>query len=94
MRVIFFVLIAVFMTNCSSDGNYVRRHQWKYGDGYHIGDWLSFDNPNFFALRHDTLFKQDTATAMLVHVDKQFGRDVELTIKSLKTGESGIYHKK
>ena len=82
------------LTNCSSDTEYVRSHEWKYGSGFHMGDWLGFDNTTLYEVRHDTIFMEGFARAVVVEIARQAGEDVELRIRSLETGEEGVYHEK
>ena len=94
MKKILFLLPAFGLLSCTSDSTYVQRHQWKYGDGYRIGDWLSFDSSGSYAVSNDTLYKQGKAVAIVIDVDMGIVHDTELEIKSVSTGEAGFYHEK
>lgn len=76
------------------DNEYVMRHEWKSGGGYWAGDWLYFDRSGYYKVVNDTLYKRDTAVATIVNIHKGFYGDNELEIKSLHTGQAGIYHEK
>lgn len=76
----------------STNNKYVTDHEWKAGGGYNPGDWLSFDSSKYYKVQNDSLFKRDTAVAIIINIDKPIFGDTELLIKSLKTGRLGTYH--
>lgn len=88
------ILIMVIISSCTSNSDYIIQNQWKYEDGYYIGDWLSFDSPGNYKISNDTIFKQDTAVAIGIEVGEQMGSDMKLILKSPHTGELGTYHQK
>ena len=94
MKRTIFLIFPFILTNCSSDSEFVKQREWKYGSGFWMGDWLLFNDSEYFKIQTDTLFKQDTARAVIVDIDEQLGGDTELTIKSITTGELGTYHEK
>jgi len=70
----------------------IKKHWWKYGEGFHIGDVLVLDNKN---LINDTIFINDKPTAIIV--DKVYGligADNKIIIRSVWTNEKGTYHEK
>lgn len=88
------ILIAFLLSSCTTNSDKALQHEWKYSEGYSAGDWLSFDESEIYKISDDTLFKQDTAVAIVIEVDKRIDGNTELTLKSLQTGELVTYHKK
>lgn len=67
----------------------IENYQWKYGEGYHIGDVLLLDNHN---LKGDTIYKDDKPVAVITNSGGMFWESPDLEIKDLKTEQSGTYH--
>ncbi|MCU0431935.1 MAG: hypothetical protein MUC87_00615 [Bacteroidia bacterium] len=76
---------------CESNSDYVRKHEWKYGHGHHIGDWLSFAPPTSFRIAHDTIYWRDTARAVVTEVNKRVGADNKLILRDVATDNTGTY---
>lgn len=92
--IISFLLLLLFSCKRSIDTTHIKQHSWKYGDGYHVGDWISFET-KLYKIQNDTLYKRDTARATIFSLDlNQFHSDNEMRLKSLGTGEVGTYHEK
>lgn len=86
------------LTSCVCTDSNLKNLNWKYGDGYYLGDFISFNDKN---LRNDTLFGTDTMTgnqrayAVIISTKKiYFIGHEEIEIKSLQTGETGTYYGK
>lgn len=78
------------LTSCKTRSEYVKQHNWKSGPGFYIGDFLYF-NSNYFKTSNDTIYKQDTAIALIIDIDRI---EKELKIESIKNKEIGIYYEK
>jgi len=87
LRVQIYVILLMISIGCNNNYNDIEIGWWKYGDGYHIGDALRFDD--FYNVSNDTIFRNKKAIATI-----QFYTNRRMTIKSLNTGEKGIYHHK
>ena len=93
---IIFIILVLYLIQYykdTTDNKYVREHDWKCGGNCIAGDWLSFKT-KYWIVRNDTIFKQDTAVAVIVNIDKALFGDNELKIQSVKTGELDTYHEK
>ena len=70
----------------------IKKSGWKYGSGYHISDFLRFDDNN---LKGDTIYRSNKPIAVIIYCGKgMFRNSAILELESLATGESGIYHQK
>ena len=89
------LLFVLYSCKQSVDTDYVRNHEWKWGEGKgRIGDWICFDH-NIYKISNDTLFKRDTARAVVVSLDKNGWRyDNEMVIIQIQNGEHATYHEK
>jgi len=67
----------------------IKNLQWKYGEGYHIGDVLLLDDHN---LKGDTIYKDDKPIAVIMKSGDMFWESPDLVIKDIKTGKTGTYH--
>ena len=91
-------IITIFTaTSCGQtiDTNYIRQHGWKIGDGEGwVGDWISFET-NLYKISGDTLYKRDTARAVIISLDKAgYNGDNEMVIKRIKDNSKATYHEK
>ncbi|WP_438423744.1 hypothetical protein [Aquimarina macrocephali] len=82
----------IFLTSCLSNKE-LKEGWWKYGDGYHIGDVISFERYN---LVNDTLYLKDIPKALLISQEESvFGfTSRKIVIKDLKSNETGTYYQK
>lgn len=68
---------------------------WKHTSGYMIRDTFLFFYKDFTALRNDTVFVMDSAMAVIEATQKKYsGKEDELHIRSIATGQTGIYNDK
>jgi hypothetical protein len=80
------VLGILIIVGCNSHSS-IENYEWKYGEGYHIGDFIEFKKP--------TIYEIDDSNR--IFVDKKHIADVvdcsarRLTIKSSSTGRTGLY---
>jgi len=91
-----FIIILSFLSlafaGCTLTNDGIQKHWWKYGNGFHIGDVLRFDNNS---LRNDTIFINNIPTAKIIDkVHGLFGADNEIIIKSFLSSATGTYHEK
>lgn len=92
-KIIFFIFITV-VVSCTSYIEYVqKKYNWKYESGFWVGDWISFNNSNYYKLQNDTLIRQDTALAIIVNIERKVGDNI-LIIKSISTNKLGKYCEK
>lgn len=86
----------VLFSSCQkSDAEIITARQWKYGDGYSIGDWIEFSenkNGNLF-VSNDTIYKNGKPEAFVDALDYEFDHYV-LTVRSLENNQSGNYFDK
>ena len=89
------VLSLPLVTSCTTlSPEHIRNHNWLYGQGYHIGDWLQFDNKTY-SFNGDTILKNNLPIAVIVmSTGDLLGNNNDITIQSLATGEEGLYHEK
>lgn len=86
---LYLFLLFLPLISCKNDGVISK---WKYMDGYHFGDFLSFDNENYY-VKNDTLYNGDIPYAIVEDFTRTFipGTENKLTLKNIKTGELGYY---
>lgn len=65
---------------------FIKNQQWKYKDGYHIGDWVKFSNES---IDGRTIYKNNKP-----HIKILFCYGKTLIIKDIATGEKGYYSNK
>ena len=68
-RKIFSVLvICICITSIFFDSNYwARSSEWKYSDGHHIGDIVSFNGPHI--IKNNQIYYGDSIVAKIVDID-------------------------
>ena len=82
------LVLSLTLLACSDGREDLLNCRWKYGDGYHIGDWI---DSNTFIVRNDTLFRDGAAQAIVYKVEKRLAGDDVLMIRALGSGEKGWY---
>jgi hypothetical protein len=75
-------LIPLFYLNSNF---YIEKQNWKYRDGYYIGDWIEF-NKSPVELKGRKIFLNGNNVARV-----RFCLGKLLIIKSLNTNEQGFY---
>jgi len=65
---------------------YIKDVQWKYKDGFHIGDWVNFGDTD---LQYRTIYSGKKAIAKII-----FCYGNELIIENIETHEKGYYSNK
>jgi len=97
MKKIIIITVIFIATSCGQtiDTNYIRQHGWKFGNGEGwVGDWISFET-NLYKLSGDTLYKRDTARAIIISLDKAgYNEGNEMVIKRFKDNTKATYHEK
>lgn len=87
------LVIALCLFSCSeTNEKIVTSHQWKYGEGYRIGDWLEFSS-SVYTYSNDTIFKNGKPAASTAEIKTHYGK-YRLHIKSLHGNEIGLYFEK
>lgn len=92
-KIFFFTIITFLLIGCGRMNNEeIKKSWWKYGSGYHLGDFLEFNDSN---LTDDTIYVNNKPVAIILSCGKgTFRKSAVLEIENLKTGETGIYHEK
>ncbi|WP_299887135.1 hypothetical protein [uncultured Lacinutrix sp.] len=86
------ILTLIFLTSCLNNKE-LREGWWKYGDGYHIGDVISFERYN---LINNTLYLENIPKALLISKEESvFGfTSRKIVIKDLESNKRGTYYQK
>ncbi len=86
-----FILFLIFLSCKSRNEPVDRIEQWKYSEGYHVGDVLDFKD-SVYSLHSDTIYKDEIPVAV---VEKMENRPLSshkvLYIRALSSDESGRY---
>jgi hypothetical protein len=92
-KTIYFILIMLlfFVVLFFKDYRIANKH-WKYGKGFHIGDFVAFDS-NYFKFFNDTLYEDKIPVALLLNYKYRIYDDI-ITIESLDRKEKGTYFSK
>ena len=91
---IIFLLSFGVISSCGLTNGRIETQEWKYSEGFHIGDWLDFSNTNL-TIKNDTIYSSTKPVAVIVEKINSFvGADNQIKIASMETGEIGIYQGK
>ncbi len=84
-------ILLLSLSACSSPEEKLQDYSlWKYGDGYYVGDGLSFRQGG--KLSHDTIFINHKPMARLKRVyTRPFIGDVILEIYNMEKTQTGTY---
>ena len=93
MRYYLPILLVILLSSCSFNDKELKNGWWKYGEGYHIGDVLNFNN---ILLSNDTIYRNGIPDAILIdRIDSHFNlTSRKIIIQSLSSNEKGTYHQK
>lgn len=79
------VIILLFFAHCNTPRERVIECEWKYVEGFNIGDLLSFKNNYFKIDKENNIYKENIIVAKLVSIKHN-----EIVIESLSK-EKGFY---
>lgn len=83
-KIVLFVCCLILFISCNS----IEDDNWKYIDGFYVGDFMQFDSP--FLLKNDTIFHNQTPKAIFVEIEERL-IDRILVIKELNGDSLGYY---
>jgi len=90
-KLLLFIILGLLIS-CRKKINfkYVKENMWQYNKGIKIGegDFIEFDDPQFFELHYDTIYYRGKAKAVITDANEV---DNELILKDLDTGFNGYY---
>lgn len=72
--------------------SYIIKQAWLYGGGYHFTDGFTFSNND--AIVNDTIFIANTPKAVILNRGYRSFIPNYLTVKDLKSTQTGTYHEK
>ena len=55
-RVLTAIIIALSFLLYFNSSSYVETHAWKYNGGYHLGDWIEFNENNNIMLKRRRIY--------------------------------------
>ncbi|MCG8893129.1 hypothetical protein G1K97_02455 [Tenacibaculum finnmarkense] len=74
----------ILFSSCNS----IEKAHWKYRDGFHIGDVITFDS--HFSLKNDTIYANKIPIAILVKIKARIS-DRLLILKDINGNSLGSY---
>ena len=88
----FIILLPLLLNACSLDNYDICAREWKYGEGFYIGDFPLFGKEGY-KISNDTIFLSETSKAVIINTTKGFLITTsKIKIKALETGNIGIYY--
>ncbi len=85
MKHITIFITIFFLFSC----NRIENKAWKYRDGFHIGDWIEFDD-TVFLVKNDTIFNRKIPIAKIHDYQNRFVDQI-LVIEQLNDTIKGFY---
>lgn len=73
------------LASCTLSNNEIEEREWKYYEGYRVGDFLYFDG-NTYHLKGNDMYKYGQKVAVVVKATPR-----KLTIKSINSDSIGVY---
>lgn len=83
-NVTYLLAILLLIVSCEMSPRDITSTEWKWGNGYHIGDVLIIDAED---LKGDTLY----GTTIIYKSEWRVFADDIIYLRSLQTGDSGVY---
>jgi len=85
------IVFSMFLFSCKENTEeLLKLSDWKHNGGYHVGDWMSFEN-EIYQISNDTIFKNKRALALVKKTEYRIDQTYVLEIKSLESHEVGFY---
>ncbi|SOS47168.1 hypothetical protein [Tenacibaculum dicentrarchi] len=81
-------ILLIFFLAIFSSCDSIENTAWKYRDGFHIGDGITFDSS--FIIKNDTIFSNEIPIAIFVETEFRIS-DRLLIIKELNGDSKGVY---
>lgn len=86
------IITALILVSCSGreiNDSYIRSATWVYDEGYKVGegDFVEFDDPDFYQLYNDTIFRKGIPVCRVISASEE---KHELEIRSF-SGLTGLY---
>jgi hypothetical protein len=72
-----------------SDRAFIEARLWSLQSGYGVGDFIDFDDSNYYTLRGDTLYRMNEALAVIKSLDR---RERRLYLRFLQCDSIGVYY--
>lgn len=88
------ILIIILFTGrqfYTISNSYIRKQNWKYSDGFHIGDALNLKKRELIG---DTIYKENKPIAIIKKRGYRFIIPNYMIIQSIETNETGYYCEK
>lgn len=85
------ILFPLFFS-CEINNEKIEKLNWKYGDGYHIGDMINFKN--IYKLQGDTIFNRQNPIGLKLSCKKRIDGTEIMKIKSFSSAQTGTYYAK
>lgn len=86
IRTITTLLLSAVFLGCAPSKKEIVKYAWKYDNGYHIGDWIEF-NDTLYRLDNDlNIYRNGSKVAVITAAN-----DHEMTIEADSTKEKGRY---
>ncbi|AWH86195.1 hypothetical protein HYN59_14230 [Flavobacterium album] len=89
-------LISLIIVSCKSDAEIAASYQWKWGEGFRVGDWIQFSDKmedSGYYLDTDTIYKNSLPIALMQSTSFHYDCYI-MIITSLDGKEKGIYFEK
>jgi hypothetical protein len=84
--------VLLFVFSCKLNNAQIEKLEWKYSEGYYIGDVITFNEKT--KLKNDTIFINDIPNASMIKSMKRIDGSESLKIKSLVNNKKGYYYAK
>jgi hypothetical protein len=85
MRQIIGMILIILFFSCAR----IENREWKYQDGFSIGDWIEFDDVGL-TIRNDTIFNKEKPIARIYDYNQRI-IDQILIIEALNDTTKGYY---
>lgn len=88
---IIIVLFLFALLGCESREEKIERN-WKFMEGFHFGDFLSFEHQNL-KVKNDIIYKNSKPLAVIIELKTDYrpGTENKLILKDIQTGKLGTY---
>jgi hypothetical protein len=88
---IFTILFLLTLCSCESREEKIMTN-WKYVEGFHFGDFLSFQNQKI-RITNDTIYDQSTPIAIIKEFKTTYfpGTENKLILQDIGSGKLGTY---
>lgn len=84
------IMLFIFCA-CGLSNKEIESSEWKYGEGYLLGDWITFKKGT---IRNDTIYQSNKPAGTILKSKRRLYENDLIFIQSMDSKLVGVYYRK